>query len=314
MAGFGIKYRLWAVSGAALLAAPALALRLSPAPILLDAPYVETAPVPSAQPVQQNRPVRYSGKVIDGLYASLRAAGVGIQPAQESLRALGAHIDFATDVTADTQFDVVLAGAEQNDRSVVYISLSSPAHNVQLVPVGRAGAPRWADIAGPDTGGGGLVQPVPQAHTSSGFGLRWHPLLGYSRFHKGVDYAAASGTPIYAVADGVVTRAGWAGGYGQLVRLGHGGGVETAYAHMQRIAVRAGASVTQGQIIGYVGTTGLSTGPHLHFEVYRDGDAIDPSALTQIVRPGLSDAQRVAWRGRVAQLLAIAVTAPPLGG
>lgn len=312
MTGVGIKYGLWIISAAALMTAPALALRLSPAPVLLKAPYIHVPDAGQRAPI--GRPVRYSGKVVDGLYASLRAAGMGIAPAQESLRALGAHIDFTTDITADTQFDVVLSAGGQADAPVLYISLSRPGRVVELVPLGAAGGPRWADLAGADAASSDLVQPVPAARTSSGFGLRWHPLLGYSRFHKGVDYAAAAGTPIYAVADGVVTRAGWAGGYGQLVRLGHGSGVETAYAHMQRIAVRPGETVTQGAVIGYVGSTGLSTGPHLHFEVYRNGAAMDPAELTQIAQSRLSLAQRQALRDRVEQLLARATSAPRLGG
>src|SRR5690606_18402348 len=113
--------------------------------------------------------------------------------------------------------------------------------------------------------GGGLTQPVPGS-VSSSYGLRMHPILGYARMHRGLDFRGGHGTPIVAVADGRVTRAGWAGGYGNQVRLNHAGGLATSYSHMSRIAVSPGARVRQGQVIGYIGSTGLSTGPHLHFE------------------------------------------------
>lgn len=310
---------LWGLSGALLLAGPALALRLAPAPAVPKAadPLPMSLPMPmSSGPPRMGsgQPVRFSGLVTNGLYASLRAAGIGIYPAQQSVKALGAHLDFAADITADTRFDVVLGNGGRPDAAVLYIGLSQPGRRIDLVPVATQAGMRWQDIAGPGQGASGLIRPVPEAHLSSGFGFRWHPLLGYSRFHKGVDYAAAWGTPIYAVADGVVSQAGWAGGYGQMVRLAHAGQIATGYAHMSRIVVAAGAQVRQGQIIGYVGSTGLSTGPHLHFELSRNGVAVDPADVRQIDQMGLSPAQRQAYRGRVQRLLAEAISAPPLGG
>ncbi|TIW30281.1 MAG: M23 family metallopeptidase, partial [Mesorhizobium sp.] len=105
-----------------------------------------------------------------------------------------------------------------------------------------------------------------------------HPILGTVRIHKGVDWAAPLGTPIAAAFDGEVVFQGDGGGYGNLVKISHGNGRETRYAHMQKFAVKGGvgAKVKAGDIIGYIGTTGLSTGPHLHFELYRNGEAIDP--------------------------------------
>ncbi|HZT45818.1 MAG TPA: peptidoglycan DD-metalloendopeptidase family protein [Gaiellaceae bacterium] len=117
--------------------------------------------------------------------------------------------------------------------------------------------------------GAGFVWPVSAPITSS-FGWRW------GRMHEGVDLGAAYGSPIAAAAAGVVIYAGWEGGYGNLVVIDHGGGLATAYGHQSRIAVSVGESVAQGQIIGYVGSTGHSTGPHLHFEVRVDGQAVDP--------------------------------------
>jgi murein DD-endopeptidase MepM/ murein hydrolase activator NlpD len=124
-----------------------------------------------------------------------------------------------------------------------------------------------------------LKAPLSFKYISSGFGMRLHPILGIMREHKGTDYAAAAGTPVEAVGDGVVTRAGWAGGYGNLVEIRHANGIVTRYGHMRAFAngIHAGVRVSQKEVIGYVGATGLATGPHLHFEVLVDGQQRPPS-------------------------------------
>jgi murein DD-endopeptidase MepM/ murein hydrolase activator NlpD len=121
---------------------------------------------------------------------------------------------------------------------------------------------------------------------SSGFGMRVHPVLGGLRAHKGIDMPAPTGTPIHASADGVVGKADWAGGYGLLVELEHGAGMETRYGHMSRIAVAEGQSVRKGDVIGYVGSTGRSTGSHLHYEVRIGGEAVNPVPYLQIAEDG----------------------------
>ena len=118
--------------------------------------------------------------------------------------------------------------------------------------------------------------PLSAGYASSGYGLRTHPVLGGTRSHKGIDLAAPTGTPIYATADGVVGKAEWFSSYGMYVSLQHGGELETRYAHMSRIAVAAGERVRKGDVIGYVGSTGRSTGPHLHYEVRVGGEAVNP--------------------------------------
>ena len=131
-----------------------------------------------------------------------------------------------------------------------------------------------ADGVGGETQGA-FARPV-AGRVTSPFGERFHPILGYERMHKGVDLAAAYGSPIVAAADGRVVSAGWHGGYGQQVAIAHDGGMQTTYGHMSRIAAYAGEAVRRGQVIGYVGSTGLSTGPHLHFEVTRNGRPMNP--------------------------------------
>ena len=136
---------------------------------------------------------------------------------------------------------------------------------------------------------------------TSTFGPRVHPILRFTRMHKGVDYGAARGSPIVAVADGQVVRAGWAGGYGRQVRLAHGGGLVTSYSHMSRI-VAEGGYVHRGELIGYVGSSGLSTGPHLHYEVLKDGVPVNPLGVTMVSRPVFDDKLMAAVRARAKAL------------
>lgn len=126
--------------------------------------------------------------------------------------------------------------------------------------------------------------PVASASLTSGFGLRRHPILGGIREHSGVDLAISAGSPVHATADGVVERAAWSGGYGLAVSLANGPGVETRFGHMSRLNVVAGQQVHRGDVIGYVGSTGLSTGPHLHYEVRMNGHAVDPHRFMRHAR------------------------------
>ena len=123
--------------------------------------------------------------------------------------------------------------------------------------------------------------PLDSLRMTSNFGLRWHPVTGGRRQHEGVDLASPVGTPIHATADGTVAKADWFGGYGLFVQLEHGGALQTRYGHMSRLNVAAGQHVHKGDIIGYVGTTGRSTGPHLHYEVRVNGQPVNPIPYMQ---------------------------------
>ena len=131
---------------------------------------------------------------------------------------------------------------------------------------------QWFEASGVGESRGQMSRPT-NGRMTSGFGYRRHPILGYRKMHSGIDFGAPHGAPIYAATDGVIAYAGRKGGYGNFVQVNHGGGLATGYGHMSRIVARPGQRVRQGQIIGYVGSTGLSTGPHLHYELYRNGAA-----------------------------------------
>ena len=138
-------------------------------------------------------------------------------------------------------------------------------------PLAAADAPLTVEPAGPSA-------PLDFLRVTSSFGMRRHPILGFTRMHQGVDFAAREGAPVLAAADGIVTEAGLQGGYGNMIRIRHAGGWGTGYAHLSGYApgIAPGAAVTRGEVIGFVGHTGLATGPHLHFEVSLAGVKLDP--------------------------------------
>ena len=152
-----------------------------------------------------------------------------------------------------------------------------------------------------------MKMPINGARISSSFGMRFHPILRSNRPHNGTDFAAPTGTPIMAAGSGIVERANRFGSYGNYIRIRHANGYKTVYAHLHGFArgVRAGARVQQGQIIGYVGSTGRSTGPHLHYEVHHNGRPTNPMALDLPTGKQLSDEELALFeteRGRIAAL------------
>jgi murein DD-endopeptidase MepM/ murein hydrolase activator NlpD len=133
------------------------------------------------------------------------------------------------------------------------------------------------------------LMPVANIRLTSSFGMRDHPISGRRRAHKGIDLAAPTGTPIHASADGIISKAKWFGGYGLFVSIEHGGKIQTRYGHMSRLNVAEGQRVAKGDVIGFVGTTGRSTGPHLHYEVRINGEAVNPVPYLQTDQFAQSD-------------------------
>jgi len=246
-------------------------------------------------------PLRLRGTVGDSLYRSARAAGAPGRAVQQFLRALGADARLA----ADDEYDMVIdwrraATGEVEEGELLYAGVlrnGRPRH--QMLRWGHEG--KFFEASGVGQQREGMVQPVP-GPISSRYGPRRHPILRFTRLHAGNDYRASHGTPIHAVTDGTVTYAGRHGGHGNYVRPRHAGGLGTGYAHMSRIAVRNGARVKRGQVIGYVGSTGLSTGPHLHLEVYRGGRTVNPSSVRFTTRAVLEGRELANFRGRLAEL------------
>jgi murein DD-endopeptidase MepM/ murein hydrolase activator NlpD len=180
----------------------------------------------------------------------------------------GAAGQFSTDSIATVTFN---RAADLVGRPLAMVRAYSPALRAQY-GTASLGASSLSSGALPSS------VPVTSSFLTSGFGMREHPILGGWRTHTGIDLAAPIGAPIRATSDGQVSRADWFGGYGLFVSLEHGGGVETRYGHMSRLNVLAGQQVRKGDVIGFVGSTGRSTGPHLHYEIRLDGRAINPAS------------------------------------
>ncbi len=194
--------------------------------------------------------------------------------------------------------------------SLMYAGLTQCGERLQLMPWETDGHTEWLDASGRGQRTGMMTMPV-NGHVTSGYGMRMHPLLGFTRMHKGIDIGAPWGSPIYAATDGTVVMAGRNGGYGNFVKLAHAGGLGTGYGHMSKIAVRAGQHVGKGQVIGYVGSTGMSTGPHVHYELYKNGVAINPNSASFTIVHQLQGGDLSEFRSRLAHLLSVPVGGAP---
>ena len=250
-------------------------------------------------------PLRIRGIVGSSLYRSARAAGVPVKAIQEYLRTLDTHMNLELDLAPSDEFDIVVgykrAGSGESEvGDLMYAGVTRDGKpRAQLLKWGQDD--QFFEASGVGQQQVGLTAPV-FGRITSGFGLRRHPILGYTRMHAGIDFAAAYGSPIYATSDGLVSFAGWHGGHGNFVRLDAGGGLGTGYGHMSRIAVSYGSRVRRGQVIGYVGSTGLSTGAHLHYEMYRNGVPINPGSVRFVTTAALSGTELTAFKARLAVL------------
>ncbi|MCI4590099.1 M23 family metallopeptidase [Sphingobium sp. BYY-5] len=252
-----------------------------------------------------NTPLRIQGVVGDSIYRSARAAGAPPKAVQAFLRVIAQQVDLGN-IGAGDRYDIVTEyrHAETGDVEVgdlLYAGLKrARGKSIDMLKWTSNGRTEWFEASGVGERRGVLAAPV-AGRMSSGFGMRRHPILGYTRMHAGIDFAARYGSPIYAVTDGVVAYAGRHGGHGNYVRIQHGGGLATGYAHMSRIAAVPGQRVRRGQVIGYVGSTGLSTGPHLHYELYRNGATVNPLSVKFTTTAQLAGRELAAFRARLAQ-------------
>ena len=256
-----------------------------------------------AEPEPDTGPVRLTGIAGTNLNRALAEAGVSERIAQDYLRAVATRIRLADGVSVQDRFDLVVERGDASEQ-LLYAGLDRVgASDVQLMRWVHDGRTGWMDAAGTEAQAAAMRMPV-AGRVSSRFGMRQHPILQSRRFHRGVDLKATSGTPIRASADGRITFAGWSGGYGRQVRIGHGDGLATSYSHMSRIAAAPGSFVRRGEVIGYVGSSGLSTGAHLHYEVFKNGRPVNPSAVRSIGGgDALGKQERTAFNARLRQLL-----------
>ena len=223
----------------------------------------------------------------NNLYSSATESGVEPNIIIEFARIFGFEVDFQRDIRKGDWFEILYEKFEDDNNKVrdtgkiIYASMYVNGEELNLYNFKYSKIEDYFDIKGKSITKSLMKTPINGARLSSSFGMRKHPILGYNKMHRGTDFAAPSGTPIMASGSGTVTRARWCGGGGNCVKIKHNSTYETIYAHMKAFAkgIKEGRKVKQGQIIGYVGSTGLSTGPHLHYEVIVNGKKVNSQKL-----------------------------------
>ncbi|MBV8168909.1 MAG: peptidoglycan DD-metalloendopeptidase family protein [Alphaproteobacteria bacterium] len=254
-----------------------------------------------------------SGSLIErSLFKAGTDAGVPVEVMFELIRAFSYDVDFQRDIQPGDSFEVLFEQThDANGRLVrtgrmMYAALSLSGNLLELYRYEpKDGGPQdYFNPKGESVKKALLRTPVDGAKLTSGFGMRSHPILGYTRMHRGLDFGVPSGTPIMAAGDGVVELAGANGGYGNYVRIRHGSSYATAYAHMSRFGpgIKKGTVVRQGQIVGYVGATGLATGPHLHYEVLVNDHQINPMSVKMPAGRQLAGAELKRFNGAMGEI------------
>lgn len=235
----------------------------------------------------ESRPVQVRGSlpnIYDGIYRAAYSYGLSKAMTQQVIKLLASDVDFQSRLSSSDRLEVLFSQPDGDDQAsdnseLLYVSASIGGMTRTLYRFQmQDGSTDYFDENGSSAEQFLLRNPLPNGQFRSGFGARRHPILGYVRMHTGVDWAAPIGTPIIAAGNGVIEKAGWAGGYGKQIIIRHANGYETSYNHQSAFAqgIKEGLRVRQGQIIGYLGQTGLATGPHLHYELIVNGTKVDP--------------------------------------
>ena len=227
------------------------------------------------------------GKILQSLYKT--AIDLNVQPniIIEFARIYGFQVDFQRDIRKNDSFQIMYEIFEDDNGKVfetgniIFADLKLSGVNNSLYYFDKKGSVGHYDANGQSVEKALMKTPINGARLSSAFGMRKHPIDGYNKMHRGTDFAAPMGTPIMASGSGIITRARWCGGGGNCIKIKHNSTYQTIYAHMKNFArgIKEGLRVKQGQIIGYVGSTGKSTGPHLHYEVVKNGKKINSQKL-----------------------------------
>lgn len=260
--------------------------------------------VAAKKEILETKPYRAFGKVRTSLLQAAHDGGIPSSVMNELLKAYSYDIDFQREIHPGDTIEVLLERKATKDGQVggygppryAVLTLRGKKHEIFKFK-NTYGEYAWFDAKGNSIKKSLLRTPLSVAHISSGFGMRTHPIMGYSRMHKGVDFSAPTGTPIMAAGDGTVAFKGWKGGYGNFVLIRHNKTYETAYAHMSRFAnISEGNRVKQGQVIGYVGSTGASTGAHLHYEVRQNEEQVNPVSKQFNLANGLTGKQLEAFK------------------
>ncbi len=231
---------------------------------------------------------RADGVINSSLFQDARKANAPTSAIVSMIHMFSFAVDFQRDIRRGDKFEILYRVRRDHQGKIVktdeveYASLTvrGTVHRLYRFKSTKNGPATYLSERGEGNRRALLKTPIDGARITSPFGMRHHPILGFTKLHTGTDFGAPRGTPIFAGGDGTVVKAGWYGGYGNYVRIRHNKEYMTAYGHMSKILVRVGQRVKQGQTIGLVGTTGRSTGPHLHYEVLRYGKPINSQTMT----------------------------------
>jgi murein DD-endopeptidase MepM/ murein hydrolase activator NlpD len=252
--------------------------------------------------------------VYDGIYRAAYSYGMSKAMTKRLIKLLASGVDFQSRLNPSDRIEVLFSQPDGDDQAsddseLLYVSATfgGTTRNFYRFQM-QDGGTDYFDEDGRSAQQFLLRNPLPAGKFRSGFGARRHPILGYVRMHTGVDWSASIGTPIIAAGNGVVEKAGWAGGYGKQIIIRHANGYETSYNHQSAFAkgIAPGVRVRQGQTIGFLGQTGLATGPHLHYELIVNGTKVDPMRVRLPVGKVLKGDDLVAFkreRGRIDDLL-----------
>jgi len=243
----------------------------------------------AAEDQKKDLKVQYhrAGATIDSsLYLAAMQAGIPADVVVEMIHMFSYKVDFQRDMHPGDRFEVLYSyyytpeGQAAKEGNIVYASMDLGGRNVTLYryqPDPNEPAD-YFDAKGVSAKGMLMKTPVDGARITSGFGMRFHPVLGYTRMHKGIDFGVPVGTPVMAAGSGTVVIEGRLGGYGNFLKISHGNGYATGYGHLSRFApgIHMGSHVRQGQVVAYSGNTGLTTGPHLHYEIFVNNKQVNP--------------------------------------
>ena len=264
------------------------------------------------------RPTRLEDTFIKGviknnLYISALKSGIPENTLLEMINLLGFSVDFQREIRSGDIFEVlftkeidILSDLVIQTKPIKFVSMNLSGIKLNFFNYeDKYGFPQYYDENGKSAKRTIMKTPINGARLSSRYGNRKHPILGYTKMHRGLDFAAPSGTPVFAAGDGIFEKVGWNGSYGKYIRIRHTGTYKTAYAHLSGFHknVRVGKRISQGKIIGYVGTTGRSTGPHLHYEVIKNNVQVNPMKINLPAEKSLSKADIINYKSHIEKIL-----------
>ena len=253
------------------------------------------------------------GEIQSSLYETGLKEGIPENTLLEMISLLGFSVDFQREIRKGDNFEIIFTKKIDILKNIIiqtspitYVSLNLSGKKLNFFNYeDKYGLPQYYDENGQSSKRTIMKTPINGARLTSRYGNRKHPILGYTKMHRGLDFAAPLGTPVFAAGDGVIEKAGWNGSYGRYIRIRHTGIYKTAYAHLSKINknIRVGKRVSQGKTIGYVGSSGRSTGPHLHYEVLRNNKQVNPMNIKLPAGKNVTENNIIDFRKHVQKIL-----------